>query len=137
MANVEDFSDIYALSNLTSLIGQPDYGKLLLISQESGQIVKIDRSGNVLGRMTIVADPGSPLSVADMTMEGITMDADGNLYVVNENGGGDSNHPQLWVYAPSSAQNQPPTAVTLSGAVTSMPENTSTVGSRSKWPTSS
>ena len=29
------------------------------------------------------------------------MDDDGNLYVVNENGGGDANHPQLWVYAPS------------------------------------
>ena len=29
------------------------------------------------------------------------MDSDGNLYVVNENGGGDVNHPQLWVYAPS------------------------------------
>ena len=28
------------------------------------------------------------------------MDENGFLYVVNENGGGDINHPQLWVYAP-------------------------------------
>ena len=31
------------------------------------------------------------------------MDRDGILYVVNENGGGDIDHPQLWVYAPSAA----------------------------------
>ena len=29
------------------------------------------------------------------------MDGNGVLYVVSENGGGDINHPQLWVYAPS------------------------------------
>jgi uncharacterized protein YjiK len=66
-----------------------------VISQESGQIINVDRAGTVSSRLTIVADPGSPLSVADMTMEGVTMDRDGNLYVVNENGGGDGNHPQL------------------------------------------
>ena len=54
------------------------------------------------------------------------MDRDGNLYVVSENGGGDSNHPQLWVYAPSTAPNQAPTGVSLNNAVTSIPENTST-----------
>src|SRR5262245_65621273 len=54
------------------------------------------------------------------------MDRDGNLYVVSENGGGDSDHPQLWVYAPSTAPNKAPTAITLKNAVTSIPENTST-----------
>ena len=92
---------MFALSNLPSLSGQPDFSHLLIISQESGQIVNVDRSGNVSSRLTIVADPGSPLSVPDMTMEGVTMDRDGILYVVNENGGGDANHPQLWVYAHS------------------------------------
>ena len=29
------------------------------------------------------------------------MDGNGVLYVVSENGGGDIDHPQLWVYAPS------------------------------------
>ena len=28
------------------------------------------------------------------------MDNDGRLYVVSEAGGGDTDHPQLWVYAP-------------------------------------
>src|SRR5690349_7980988 len=60
-----------------------------------------------------------------MTMEGLTMDRDGFLYVANENGGGDANHPQLWVFAPSTAPNQAPTGVTLLNQVSSIPENTS------------
>src|SRR6185295_11386921 len=126
LANLVDFSDVFALSNLPSLSGQPDFTHLLILSQESGQIVNIDRAGNVLSTLTIVSDPGNPLSVAGQTMEGVTMDRDGNLYVVSENGGGDANHPQLWVYAPSAAPNLPPTAVVLNNAVTSIPENTST-----------
>jgi uncharacterized protein YjiK len=126
LANLADFSDVFALSNLPSLNGLSDFSHLLVISQESGQIVNIDRFGAVSSRLTIVADPGSPLSVPDMTMEGVTMDRDGNLYVVNENGGGDANHPQLWVYAHSDAPNLAPTAVVLNNAVTSIPENTST-----------
>lgn len=126
LANLADFSDVFALSNLPSLNGQPDYSHLLVLSQESGQIVNIDRSGTVFSRLTIVSDPGNPLSVADQTHEGLTMDRGGNLYVVSENGGGDSAHPQLWVYAPSTASNQAPTAVTLNNTVTSIPENTST-----------
>src|SRR5439155_12755072 len=126
LASLADFSDVFALSNLPSLGGQSNYSHLLVISQESGQIINIDRSGVVHSRLTIVPDPGSVLSVPDMTMEGVTMDRDGNLYVVNENGGGDANHPELWVYAPSTATNLAPTAVVLNNAVTSIPENTST-----------
>ena len=54
------------------------------------------------------------------------MDGNGVLYVVSENGGGDINHPQLWVYAPSLVPNQPPTDLTLTNQVTSLPENTNT-----------
>jgi uncharacterized protein YjiK len=126
LANLADLSDVFALSNLPFLNGQPDFSHLLVISQESGQIVNIDRSGVVGSRLTIVADPGSPLGVPDMTMEGVTMDRDGNLYVVNENGGGDPSHPQLWVYARSDAPNQAPTDVSLNNALMSIPENTST-----------
>jgi uncharacterized protein len=126
LANLADFSDVFALSNLPSLVGQPDSSHLLVISQESGQIINVDRSGTVFSKLTIVADSGSPLSVPDLTNEGITMDRDGFLYVVNENGGGDANHPQLWVYAPSTEPNTAPTAIALINAVVSIPENTST-----------
>ena len=54
------------------------------------------------------------------------MDNDGTLYVVNENGGGDADHPELWIYKHSDGPNNAPTAVALNGAVTSLPENTST-----------
>jgi uncharacterized protein YjiK len=121
-----DFSDIYALSNLPSLSGDPTFDQLLIISQESGQIVQVDRSGSVKHTLTIVADPSDIISVPDMTMEGVTMDRNGILYVANEDGGGDVNHPQLWVYAPSTAPNLAPTAISLKGAVTSLPENTNT-----------
>src|SRR5262249_49412751 len=37
-----DFSDVFALSNLPSLSGDPTFDQLLIISQESGQIVQVD-----------------------------------------------------------------------------------------------
>lgn len=126
LANVLDLADVFALSNLPSLNGHSDAGDILLLSQESAKIVKIDRSGNIHSSLQIVSDPGNPLSVSAQQHEGLTMDRDGNLYVVNENGGGDFDHPQLWVYAPSSVPNQAPTAVALNNTVTSIPENSST-----------
>jgi uncharacterized protein YjiK len=123
-----DFSDVYALSNLPSLAGDPTYDQLLIISQESGQVVQVDRAGNVKHTMALLADPGDTISVPDMTNEGITMDRDGILYIADEDGGGDANHPQLWVYAPSTAANLAPTAVSLTGAVTELPDNTNTSG---------
>jgi uncharacterized protein YjiK len=125
LAGTADFSDVFALSNLSTLSG-PEASHLLIISQESGKIVNVDRSGNVSSSLTIVGDPDNPLSVPEQTDEGVTMDGAGNLYVVNENGGGDANHPQLWVYEPSTEPNLAPTGVTLSHQTTSLAENSST-----------
>ncbi len=127
-ANVgtSDFSDVFALSNLPSLDGQDDSSHLLIISQEAGKVVEVDRDGTVLSTLNIVGDPDNPLSVPDQTMEGVTMDRDGNLYIVNENGGGDASHPQLWVYARTDAANQAPTAIVLANQVNSVAENTNT-----------
>src|SRR5262249_569105 len=44
LVNTLDFSDVFALSNLPSLSGDPTFNQLLIISQESGQIVQVDRS---------------------------------------------------------------------------------------------
>jgi hypothetical protein len=76
--------------------------------------------------LTIQTDPGNPLDVASQQHEGMTMDFNGNLYVVSENGGGDFDHPQLWVYARSLVPNQPPTALALTNQVTTILENTNT-----------
>jgi uncharacterized protein len=126
--NLSDFADVYALSNLPSLTGQSEGSRLLVLSQEDGKIVNIDRSGNISSSLTIASDPGNPLSVADQQFEGLTMDRNGLLYVTSENGGGDIDHPQLWVYAPSSLTyaNQAPVAVSLNVTTASLAENAST-----------
>ena len=126
LVGVSDFADVYALSNIPTLSGA-EAGNLLVLSQEQGKIVNISRTGVISSSLTIVGDAGNPLDVPNQQHEGLTMDHDGNLYVVNENGGGDINHPQLWVYAPAAAPNAAPTAVTLTNQTISLAENTSTV----------
>src|SRR5262249_20188261 len=127
LVGTNDFSDVFALANVSTLTG-PEASHLLIISQESGKIVNIARSGSISSTLTLQADAGDSLSIPDMTNEGVTVDNDGTLYVVNEQGGGDVNHPQLWVYKPTDAPNQPPTGVLLNNVVSSIPENTSTLG---------
>ncbi len=100
LPGLTDIADVFAFSNLPSLAGLADYNNLLLISQEDAAIVEMDRSGNVLSRLDITSDIGDTLLPADLQHEGLTMDRNGFLYVVNENGGGNINNPQLWVFAP-------------------------------------
>jgi uncharacterized protein YjiK len=121
-----DVADVYALSNLPALNGKPLYNNLLVLSQENAKIINTDRNGSILNSLTIVSDPGNPLDAPNQQHEGLTMDRDGILYVVNENGGGDIDHPQLWVYAPSSLPNLAPTAVTLTNTTNSVLENSNT-----------
>jgi len=129
LANVTDLADVFALSNLPALTGQVNSENLILLSQESVKIENIDRTGAISSSLTIVNDPGNPLSAAEHQHEGITMDNDGFLYTVCENGGGDFDHPQLWIYAPSTFiyANQAPLSVSMAASTTTLPENTSTV----------
>ncbi|HEX4680745.1 MAG TPA: SdiA-regulated domain-containing protein, partial [Gaiellaceae bacterium] len=127
LVGTADFSDVFSLANVSTLTG-PDSSHLLVLSQESGKIVNVDRSGNVSSTLTIQSDPGNPLSVPDQTHEGVTMDNDGTIYTVSEDGGGDITHPQLWVYKHTDATNQAATGVLLSNTVSSIAENTSTLG---------
>ena len=126
LANLEDTSDVFAFATIPALAGQPDAGNLLILSQESGLIRNVDRAGNILSTLTLVSDAGNPLSIQNQTHEGITMDRDGVIYVVNEAGGGDTDHPQLWVFALSVSNNASPSALTLSTASALIPENTPT-----------
>lgn len=121
-----DVADIFALSNLPSMTGQPQASHLLILGQEDARVVLVDRNGNIQSTLNIASDPGNPLNAADQQHEGITMDRAGNIYIVNENGGGDIDHPQLWVYAPATGTNQAPTAVALGNPLNSIQENTST-----------
>lgn len=88
---VADFGDVYALANVLPAAAA-DRGDLLVLSQESGRILKMTRSGQVRG-------------TADIELaaqhEGITLDRDLNLYVTNELGTGGVAGEELWVYAPT------------------------------------
>ncbi|HEY5332697.1 MAG TPA: SdiA-regulated domain-containing protein, partial [Solirubrobacterales bacterium] len=128
-AGTLDFSDVYALANVPG-IAAAEESNLLVISQESGEVVNISRSGHVNSRLAELAEPADTISVPDMTNEGVTMDQNGMLYVVDEDGGGSQAHPQLWVYEPQTTADTAPTAVTLGSQVNTLPE--STTGARVK-----
>ncbi len=125
LAGLTDLSDVYALSNLPAPLTDDN---LLVLSQEDGKLINIDRSGTITNALTITTDAGNPLTVAEQGNEGVTMDNNGLLYIVNFQGGGDGNHPQLWVYAPASYiyANAAPVEVSIANPVTSLAENTST-----------
>ncbi len=121
-----DVSDVYSLANVQALAGTPDADHLIFVSQEAGKVIETDRAGVVKSSFALIKDADNPLSIQDQTHEGVTVDEDGKVYVVSEEGGGDIDHPQLWVYAPAAVANQAPTAVALTSPVTSLPENTNT-----------
>lgn len=91
---MDDIADVHALSN-TLASTAPDYLHLMVLGQENGRILKVDRAGKVYGRLDL---PNAPLNLGH---EGITFDRQLNLYVTNEAGGGSQALPQLWVYAPT------------------------------------
>ena len=120
-----DVADVYAMSNIPTLTGA-DSARLLVLSHESGKILNISRTGVIANSLTIRGDVGNPLTVPAQQHEGLTVDFNGNLYVVSENGGGGFDFPQLWVYQRSTAPNQPPTMIALNNPVASIIENTNT-----------
>lgn len=126
LLNVTDVADVFALSNIPALSTNSLYQNLLVLSQENARIVNINRTGVITSSLNIISDIGNPLDLPNQQHEGLTMDRDYKLYVVNENGGGDIDHPQLWVYAPSTASNIAPTAITLTNVTNSILENSNT-----------
>lgn len=96
LAKLADIADVHALSNSLPSTA-PDYSHLVLLSQESGRIVKVDRAGRIFGTLDL---PNAPLNLGH---EGITFDKQLNMYVTNEAGGGSQSLPQLWVYTPTTS----------------------------------
>jgi len=89
-AGVADFGDVWALAN-TLASTAADRGDLLVLSEESGLLLKMNRDGKVLSRLDVGQLPQH---------EGVTTDRDGKLYLINEAGGG-VGRSQLWVYEPT------------------------------------
>lgn len=91
LLTVADFGDIHALSN-TLPATSPDRSHLIVLSNDTGRILKVDRAGRVFGSLDIRQSAQH---------EGITFDRQLNMYVTNESGGGSQALPQLWVYTPT------------------------------------
>lgn len=91
--NATDLSDVFALSVLPTALTGADAGNLLVLSASSNRVWEVSRIGTILSQLTLEG-------TSAIANEGVAMDFAGNLYVVNENGGGSIAVPQLWVYAP-------------------------------------
>ncbi len=99
-----DLSDVQALSTVSMLTGTADENNLLIFSQESARLLEIDRSGTILSQFDFSG-------LAD-SAEGVTIDANGNIYVVAENG----SNPQLFVLTPTPVP-LPPAALLFGSAL--------------------
>ena len=85
---VIDVSDVQVLATAPSLIGTEDENNLLIISQESAQLLEVNRNGDILSRFDFSG-------ISD-SAEGVTIGADGTIYIVDENG----SSPRLFTLAP-------------------------------------
>ena len=99
---VVDLSDVAVLGTVPALAAGVDADNLLIFSQESRRLLEVSRSGLVLSSF----DFGALAEDA----EGVTMDFDGNIYVVAETG------PTLFVLAPPTPVPLPPALSLALGA---------------------
>ncbi len=77
-----DASDL-AMEDLSGLHFDAATRHLLLLSAESRKLAEVDLSGNMISSMALQAGLGG-LSESVPQAEGVTLDADGRLYVVSE-----------------------------------------------------
>lgn len=79
-----DLSDVQVLSTVLDP-SSPDAGNLLIYSQESSLLLEVDRAGSVLSMYSLAGITNSA--------EGVTIDRDGVIYIVDEG-------PNMYVLAP-------------------------------------
>lgn len=79
-----DLSDVQALSASSAFLGGADEGSLLIVSQESQKLLEVARDGTVLSLFNLAAYGGNT--------EGVTVDDEGNIYLVDESASGSSPH---------------------------------------------
>ncbi len=84
---VNDISDVLALATVPGVADGPDADNILLLSQASNRLLKVSRTGQILGTLNLANLATNP--------EGVTMDASQRLYICS-----DSTAPKLYVYAP-------------------------------------
>jgi uncharacterized protein YjiK len=82
---VLDLSDVQVLASVPSRVAGPDGDNLLLLSQESSRLLKVSATGSLLDSFDLLALTDSA--------EGVTIDFDGTIYLVDES-------PRLFVLKP-------------------------------------
>ena len=73
---VLDLSDVSVLSTVPSIVGTLDEDNLLIYSQESAKLLEVSPAGAVLCSFDF--------ALLSSTAEGVTIDTDGVIYVVDE-----------------------------------------------------
>lgn len=102
---VADLSDVQVLATVPSLQGGVDEDNLLIFSQESAVLLEVDRFGNILSQFDF--------SGISSSAEGVTIDYDGIIYLVAEEGA----NPLLYVLTPPAPVPLPPAALLLGSAL--------------------
>lgn len=74
--SVLDLSDVQVLSGVTALVGTPGADDLLIFSQASSRLLHVTRTGVLLGSLDF--------SAYSLEAEGVTIDANGTIYIVAE-----------------------------------------------------
>lgn len=95
---VLDLSDVQVLATVPSLLGTADEDHLLIFSQESSMLLEVTRTGQVLSQFDF--------SALASDAEGVTIDANGVIYIVGE-------APEMFVLTPVPG---PSAVVVLAGA---------------------
>jgi len=87
---VNDIADVLVLATVPGVVDGPDANNLLVLSQSSERLLKVSRTGQILGTLSLTSLATNP--------EGVTMDASQRLYICS-----DSTSPKLYVYAPAAS----------------------------------
>jgi uncharacterized protein YjiK len=78
---VNNFADVQTLSPVTALAGTPAANNLLILSLDSRRLIELDRAtGTVLSSLDLAG-------FTQQAIEGLTVDALGNIYLVAEDSG--------------------------------------------------
>jgi len=89
--NAVDLSDVATLSQLPAGLTADDASNLLVNGASTGSLYEVTHAGAIMSSLFLGLTPTSTvLATAALAHEGVTMDFAGNLYIVNENGGGSS-----------------------------------------------
>lgn len=90
-----DLADIYVMAASAAFSGTGQEGNILILSQESKMLLEVDRSGKIISALDLNF-------VGSDSIEGLTMDRDGVLYLTSEDtrAGGASTLHVLATHAP-------------------------------------